>query len=381
MARKKRAAPKNNSKTVTQNITITRRQPVRRRVRRRRNRARNNTGDHLLAELIANPCTGPLVNVVAGSSITERLRTTISPGGGANGSGYLFWFPSFHNYSNGADTPMNAFYFEGTAGGATPFNTQAAPMGTGTPSTTGLAVSDPVGPLLIANVYSRAQTLSACAQIEYIGPLQSISGQVALIPNISMRAFNTAINTPTVTPVSVDSLFNYASVRERLQVTGHEVVWRPSPEESVPRTGGGEYNSVTAYIGPRPNAPMMLGTPGTDGTLISAETSDSLGICIAWKGMPNIANCLSINLVKTVGLELTPSSAIQAPFRPTVSTTGPSPFNTITSWLDRNAPNWQAHAMNRTVGVAGALARAYAPRLIDRILPRRNRGSLRIQDL
>jgi hypothetical protein len=319
---------------------------------------------------------------MAGGSLTERARLTISGNTlGTTTSGYIVWYPSYHNYPTGDDTPMNAYYFENANSAIVPTNTVANPLGQGTTNTTGTSVFDPFGTTLAGNAFSRAKTISACLQVEYIGALSSISGQVALIPNFSLRAFNSSLTSPVITATTVDTLFGYASVRERLQVSGHEVIWRPTVEEAVLRTGGSEYNAFNTYTGPRPNTIILKGTGGVDQTTITAETSDSLGICIAWRGVPNLANCLSINLVKTVALELAPIMGIQTPYVEPLNTS--SPFATVTTWLDRNAPNWQTRFMNTSWNVAGSLARAFAPRMSSNLIGNgtARRGNLRIENM
>jgi len=90
--------------------------------------------------------------------------------------------------------------------------------------------------------------------------------------------------------------------------------------------------------------------------------------------------CLSINFVKVVSLELTPSgSAIESPVVSEPVSFG-NPVNTITAWLDKNAPGWQSKAINVTTNVAGTLARAYAPRALS-MMSNGIRGRGAIMDL
>lgn len=317
------------------------------------------------ANLISNPCHGPLLRSVGLGQITERVRATAAANvAGTDTAGYVVWFPSYHNPGVTAEYSSNLFYFDNASTSVQPLNTTANPTGMVALATTGLFRADPASAILGSSAaFSRAKTMSACLQVEYLGALQSISGQVAIIPNLPFRAFYGTSATTVINPPTVDTLFAYASVRQRLQVTGHEVIWRPSDDSSVFRTAGNEGSAATAVM--RADAVLRNGNPAsTSTTIASTEPDEIYGICIAWRGVPAVASCLSINAVKVVDLELAPSGfAVEPTFaglgNPAASSI--NPVNTVTSWLDRYVPNWQFRAVNASINAAGQLAMNYAP--------------------
>lgn len=316
--------------------------------------------EHL--NLIANPCHGPLVRVIDSGSITQRFRESVSmPANSASTCGYAVWFPSYHNAS-GATYPANLILWENTSTTQAPANTIANPFGT-TINTSGLALQDPVVPSLAYNAaYSKARSLAACIQLEYTGPLQSVAGQVAILQNLPLKAFLPVIagTGPAFSPVTVDRLFSYAAERKRLQISGHEVIWRPTSETSVMRTDGSEH--VNGQI--QPDGVWEQGTPAVNASLLTGtDLNECVGIGIVWKGTPASALCLNINFVKVASLELQPATfTIEQTF---TSAPGeqesPGLVSKMSTWLDSSLPGWQSRAADVVGAGVGLLAKAYAP--------------------
>jgi len=356
-------AKKKKNVVVTRVITLKRKKS---KVKNRKKRTKKrNVNASMPAEirqgikLVSNPCMGPISRTIGSGAITERIRSSITGNGIATSTcGYIAWFPSYHNAGVGA-SPANLVYWESTSSSATPINTNAAPFGTGTGgvNNSGYSYPDPASTTL-GSVFGRAKTMSACLQLEYTGKLSDISGQVAIIKNLPLRALFSNTTSTIIAPIPVDTLFAFAGERERLQVTGHEVIWRPTDTSSIFRTGGGERSNASLAT----DTVWEVGVVGSSTSTLSAVDAENMyGMCIAWKGIPAVQSCLNINLVKVVDLELYPSgSAIESPVIPPAVNVF-NPMQTVTTWLDRFAPQWQSRAVNATVNVAGLLARAYAP--------------------
>lgn len=319
-----------------------------------------------------NPCHGPLVRSVGTvglGQITERVRSTLTfPQTATDINGYVVWFPSYHNPNSGDGYPANYFVFTNSLTSTAPLNNSTNPLGTIAENTTGLFYADPASPTVAtSSAFSRARSLAACLQVEYLGALSSASGQVAVISNFSFNAFNRGgATSTTITAPTVDQLFSYAHDRKRLQMTGHEVVWRPSDAQSVFR-GSGTFAGTATDL--RADAIMRRGTATANTTVVcSTQPADIYGICIAWRGVPPTALCMSINAVKVVDCELAPSGnnieptyvSAEAPVTGVLGST----ISSITNYLDSYVPNWQSRAVNATIGVAGDLAMAYAPALL-----------------
>lgn len=347
----------------------------------RNRKTRNRTGlsnlhDEML--LVANPCHGPISKTVGSGAITERVRTTVSePGYATSLNGYAVWFPSYHNGGFTVNS-SNLFVFENASASTKPVNTAANPFGLVDLATTGVSQSDPGYATTNSATFSRGKTHSACIQLDYVGKLSDISGQVAIIKNLPLRGLFSNKSTSTLDPPSVDTLFAFAAERERMQPTGHEVIWRPTDESSIYRTSGNDRVSALT-----PDTAWANGVLASAPSTLSATDADEMyGICIAWRGVPGVVGCLVLNFVKVLSLELAPSGAsIESPVidnTPSFS----NPMSTITSWLDKFTPGWQSTAINTTANVSGLLAKAYAPKALSLMTNGlRGRGRLLLNDL
>lgn len=327
--------------------------------------------------IIADPCHGPIERAIGHGSIIQRVRSTLSQNvSGSATCGYFIWFPDFHNAGEANAAASNTYYWNGANSSIVPTNTVAEPLGQVAADTTGFSVPDPASAIVSSEIYSRGQTVSACMQLDYLGALSSISGQVAIIRNVPIKLLATSNTTVTVVAPSVDDLFAYASTRERMQPSGHEVVYRPSDDSSILRTAGG----TTTYSAFTPDAVMKLGTGGVSDTLLVAgQPNNVYGVAIAWKGIPSVAGNIQVNLIKVISLELAPSGNSIEPTFSGSAKEGPEPIDTITSFLDRKVPNWQSKAINSITNVAGTLARAYSENIGVSSVARRN--NLRLTSL
>lgn len=318
------------------------------------------------ANLVANPCHGPLVRLLGPSptgSLVERLRRTLTlPAAAASVNGYVVIYPSFHNSGAPGYNAANNFYFEANSTAVAPINTVANPAGSG--GTSGSWIVDPAYSVLAGTgPFARAKCLSACVQVEYLGALSAIQGQVAVVSNYSLSALNT--NTGAVTTAfgfpTVDQVFAYAAVRERMQLEGHEAIWRPSADQSKFR--GTQVEESGAAATSLPDAAFWAGSAGVQQTNeINTEPSEVLGMCIAWRGIPAVANVLSINVVKAVELELAARNGQieEIPTPPTTSASAQGYVQSAINLLDRNFPNWQRRLI--TQASRYAIQSTFAPR-------------------
>lgn len=319
------------------------------------------------AKCILDPCHGPITPapglVVPGQTL-DRFRSSFQATVSVNdGSGYFVWYPSFHgdSTSGGLGSYNGSLYNfgSGTVTSTVPTNSTTAPMGKGAEGSTGLFQADPVNISLGAgSPFTRATTLSACMQLEWLGKLSDIQGQVAIVQNYPLSAFfsNTGdliTNANPPKPPSVDQIFNYASVRERFSVSGHEVIWRPTSSQTVPRTGGDEFYGSTAAA-TRADTAFWCGDGSTTVTRVSCpEPSEAYGICIAWKGTGS-GSLMQVNCIKTVSLELGPrNSQIELPPQYQSPASMASKPEEVTNFLD-SMGDWQidpAAVLSKITGI------------------------------
>jgi len=368
--RKKRVRrPKKNRRSQARTTTVV----VKRKSRRRRNRRQNLPANDIKNEimLVANPCHGPISRTIGDGAITERVRATVTLQVTAgNTSGYVVWF-TYYNNGGYYTAYYNLAMWENASATNTPTNSTAAPFGSAH-ATAAVAIADPANAVVQSAAFARGKTHSACIQLDYVGQLSAVAGQVAIIKNLPLRSFFSNTTTTTLAPPTVDGLFSYASERQRFQMTGHEVIWRPTDSSSIFRTAGAD----------RPGGALSPDTCWTNGVTGSAVSTSSAtdademyGIAIAWKGLTATAGNISVNFVKVLSLELAPSgSSIESPV--SNSSSFGTPMATVTSWLDKHAPGWQSKAANMAAGVAGEIANVYAPKTMT-VLSNGLRGNRR----
>lgn len=316
------------------------------------------------AELVADPCNGPVTASAGISSlgaVVERQRSSITfPASASDTNGYMVWFPSY-NGSTGSGLNANVFYWTciNANTGLRPSNTVANPMGT-TLASSGQFLADPTAAsVAFTSPFCRARCVSACMQFEFLGSLANCAGQVAVIRNLSLSAFNynsgSALN---FQPLSVDEMFAYASTRQRIDLDGTEVVWRPTDVESVLRTSGVDPSS-SAF---EPDVLFQQGVPTTSATTCANINPGAVtGIAIAWRGH-STGQTHTVNFVKVAELELAPrNNLIEQIPRPMAG--GRPTYAKIADYLDSVAPGWQHKAMHTAGKAFKTAVNAYAPRV------------------
>jgi len=228
-------------------------------------------------------------------------------------------------------------------------------------NSSGLFVADPASGLLTStSAFSRAKTLSACLQLEYLGALSAIQGQVAVVPNFSLNAFNNNAGGTGLAFPTVDEIFGYASERDRFQIDGHEAIWRPNEEQSVFRTDGGDAAGLVGSPTLQADSCFWSGNAAVYNTVISCPNPGMVtGMCIAWRGAAATANTLTFNIVKVVELELAARNG-QIEIIPPPSDSWMHRITDATAMLDRNFPGWQRGVVRGLTNVATTAARAWS---------------------
>lgn len=334
------------------------------------------------AKLIADPCNGPLTMTIgpdpsAPVLVRNRLTRTLSGGFSTINSGYAIWFPSFCNrgLSTQGYSPSNLYIHTTDAPGTRPTNTAVAPMGTITSTQTGTFVPDPAyaSTAGASTAFSRSKALAACVQMEYIGELQSIAGQVAVVSNFSLAAFDMNRGAPGtwIQPPSVDEVFNYASERHRVSLEGQEVVWRPRATTSVLRTNG-DFGTGVADAEGLPRTDVCFWNGAQTGSvsptvMVVPNPSEVYGICIAWRGTNMSATGgMILNFVKVSAMELGNLGGITEPMyipRP-ISSAWSDTVDKVCAYLDNVAPGWQKRSIHMVSTAAiNGLARVMAPNI------------------
>jgi hypothetical protein len=305
-------------------------------------------------KLVMNPCTGALTkSLTGGSSLVERTRTSITLLDGApTVNGYMVWFPSYVGDDKSTDySPANWYYYVNADSTVKPTNTAAAPLGCNTASTTGLWLRDPAQANLETDgIFSTAKTVSACLTMDYIGQLNEAKGQFCVVRNLEasnlMSTTIRSLDFPTV-----DEMFDYAAVRGRLPLEGHEVIWRPSEADSKARalsvpSSAGTLIDALFRTGSVTNYPSVLNDP---------DPGEARGIVIAWRGVPQ--NSLVFNAVKVAEYTLKfKSKAVEMPV--SMPTPGFS-IDAAVAQLDKFMPGWQDSALRGAQHAAREAASRY----------------------
>lgn len=313
--------------------------------------------------------------------MAERLRKTFSLSNSTSTCGYVVWFPTYHGKGAdgvGATNPYaihvdaNLLWFDNALSSYRPINNLTNAWGCDDAvATSGKFLFDPAGELLYnASTYSRAKTLAACLQLEWLGSTSETAGQVAVLQNVSLVNLSRASSVGTFAPPSVDDIFSYSGLIERTQLSGHEVIWRPSEDSSVMRqTCTQSLGSATSSA--KGDTAFWSGTKGAAETKIaSADPANATGIVIAWRGFP-AGKPLSVNVVKVVELELAArNNAVET--RP-LSTGTTTKVDDVVSMLDSSFHNWQlGSVVNNAAGslasAAGRIATAGINYGVDRLV-------------
>lgn len=304
--------------------------PRRRRPRRRGKRVSLSP----LAQMIANPCDGPIVPYASteGGYVSRFVRELTLHSTGATNNGYVVLFPDYHNDATQGQGG-NLFFYENADPTIPPVNTAANPLGTG--GTSGTFANDPAYNFVTGTVCRDARTLASCIRLLYTGKLTDTQGTICSIREFSAAQFFNGSGTLNVPP-SVEQMFQFSPTEERLNPQGMELKYRPHDDTSVPRTSGVSTNALSDRC-------FTIGTSGTAATSIpSGDTTlgDRRAIAIAWRGINTAATGdMRFRLFKVV--EWRPRMASGLVESKPVTSGDSDQFGKQTRILDRLLPGWQ----------------------------------------
>lgn len=334
-----------------------------------RKNKRGASGGRMLSsfdKLVMDPCHGPLVRAPGfsdGVGIVERQRATTSLD---TAQGYIVWFPSYQGAGAGVSfAPQNGLIYTPANTTTAPVNTAADPLGTAA-TTSGVWLGDPAYSQLSGAAFSRARGIAGCLQLEFLGALSSIKGQVALISNMTLSNLNLAASgspAGTLLLPTVDQMFRYAAVRERLDLKGHEVKFRPTDLDCKLRGDSITYQGSQQAHGSVPDALFWSGSVGSVATVLATSSPElATGVVIAWRSTSAVAGDLTCNIVKVSEYELAMNAnLVEQPYKPI------TPGVTIASTIDKlfkTMPEWPIGSVVKGADAVTRLlmaSRTYAP--------------------
>lgn len=310
------------------------------------------------AEMVVNPCMGPLVRapgIADGVNVVERQRVSLSLNSLARTSGYIVWFPAWQGAGNqflsaaGANYPQNCLLFQAPNTTTAPVNTVASPLGSGGAGAafqdSGYWITDPSWSQIVSGSFSRSRCTSACLQLEFLGALSTAAGQVCMVSNFAYDALIATSPSSTAGAVvlpTVDAIFSYAATRERLDLNGHEVIFRPSDMDCKLRGDSSSLIGSSRTHNTSPDALFWGGNPASHASVAGApDPRDAVAICIAWRSMPAVADSLTANLVKVSEYETAPVlNLVEQPHNPKQAMPGMS-ISSVVDKLTGLLPKWQ----------------------------------------
>lgn len=331
--------------------------------------AGNNKVQHL-ARLINDPCFGPTENLpfTDASSIIKRVKSTGTlQTVGANNSGYLVWYPAYHNRGSafGTGEAFNMLKFEPSASSTRCLNSIADPMGT-TLATSGRVLNDPLYPALnsATNVFREAATMAACLKVRYLGTTSNCQGEVCMIENLSLAQLCSQF---TGLMPSVDEMFTLARRPMRITMEDMEVKWSPNGGDKF-RGVGREGTALSVGIAGNNDSCMASGTPASAASeLMAINPAQERGIVFAWRGLPTgTTGNLRFEATKVVRLETGALSGF-CEARPPAEIPS-SYFAAAVDALDRAAPMWRETAAHYGTNAMYSAASSMRNRVVNMVM-------------
>jgi hypothetical protein len=305
-----------------------------------------------LAQMIADPCTGPLVQPQYGASDGGYLAKfsqyhSVSVDATA-ASGYILWFPDYTGrFNSGANDVCGALYIFAAADSVTgPVNTTAAPLGTGAfpTTTTGAFLSDPARQFVNSDTVQDSRTAAACLKFLYTGRNDALAGRIGYLENVPREALLTGGaggSTPTV-----DDLFRYSNTSMRTPLDTVEQKFRPGEGSDLYRTADGVQDHCYSQ-----------GIIGTSATTLGAGTPSGVtgGIGFAWDGL-TAGSSITFDLLKAIEWRPELSSGLVS-VKSTVAPQGGNIVSKSLAYLDRSHPGWERKAFSAATSVASSVAK------------------------
>lgn len=309
-----------------------------------------------LAQMVADPCSGPLVPGLYGSAsgMLARLKRSEALSSHVHGSssGYVLWDPDFSNQKNVVfpKAKGNLVVWLSDDPSQNPVNTTAEPYGNGNhnapePSNTAEFLADPAANLLESDIVSDARPLAACLQLTYTGTLLNAAGEICFITNLPAAS---VLNGGTGNvPLNVNDLFAYAPHKERFSPETHEVKFRPGDASKFYRN---EEDALFSF-------PVASGA-ATGPTAVTevAEGFVPKVIGFAWRGLTP-GSSLTYDVIKNIEWRAETGSGLG---QMTEMHSGPSQAPVVNAYLDSHPKhNWFGrigHAMSTGFGIANQMA-------------------------
>lgn len=311
------------------------------------------------AELIANPCTGPLVAPEYGASdhgylarFQKSHNLTLAAG---QPNGFFVYFP---DYTGDVGDPAAAATTNGSIVGyadssstARPSNTIASPQFQALLSTdaAGFSSADPAHNWVAGESVQDARTVAACLQMAYLGTVSGCQGRVGFLEGIPREMLLTG--GAGGLPPNVNELMSIAADIDRLPLNKLEIKYRPSTSGEAFRSEGGPGVSVS------PDNCFTVGIPGTSITTLGQSgisTGSGTGIGFVWQGLPTDGSTVNFTVYKSVEWRPEASAGIVMPVPRAIS--GNNHSQQVVAMLDRSHPGWTRVAQAGTDMLANKLS-------------------------
>jgi hypothetical protein len=292
------------------------------------------------ASMVADPCNSELVPGVYGDSagIVARFKAS-NAFTRTETSGFFLWCPTGSTKLGGNPEPIGSVIYTTNDPTSHPSNTNAVPFARSDWTTGGVPMDFGANNFKIGSTCSEYRVLSACMRLLYTGETSSCKGRVAFINGLPT---STLVSGSAGVPMSVNDLFAYSGVTERISLDAMENRYRPISE-------------YTKYFKNDSDAPIAHPTG-----LATVVGSDSARFGEVWFGFAWTGLAMSNLVVETIeNLEWKPDSALGFAGLPTVSRSSRDYMHEAVAELDRVHPGWQSSVMDYVTS-AGMQAVKYA---------------------
>lgn len=306
-----------------------------------------------LAQMIADPCTGPLVQPQYGASdggylakFSHYESLNITTGSTA---GYCIWFPDYEGRFAGTDGTSNGslFMFAGNGGTSAPVNTTAAPLGTGltADAINGTFISDPARSFVNSDTVQDSRTAAACMKFLYTGRNDALAGRIGYLDAVPREALLTG--SAGGTPPSVDDMFRYSNTSMRTPLDTVEQKFRPGEGSDVYRTAERWEDHC-----------LNQGTVGSGVTTVGTGTPSGVttGIGFVWDGVYD-GSSITFDLLKAIEWRPELSSGLVS-VKQTVAPQGGNLVSKSLAYLDGKHPGWERKAFSAAKSLMGTVASA-----------------------
>ncbi len=309
-------------------------QQVVKRPKQKRQRSRKSKISNAYSKLIADPCDGPLVQGMYGSSYGYISRFTnfqnfwtgvTGWSSTANASGYILWFPTYSSTADLAtgNTYINMFGFITASETTAPTVADFGKANAATYTTTAASCVDPAYSFVNSDTCQDARAVAACLRMSYKGATGTSQGLIYPLTNVPITAVlgGGAGNTCA----SVSHLMQYSNKEVRANQTT-ESIWRPNSYDSK-------------FRGVNEGALQTSAAAGGNTAETSAAKADNItGFGFAFT---NLSKPSDYNIKAFKVMEWRSEPNIGMPQVPPKGVDNPSILSSALNVLDRANPDWQ----------------------------------------